>query len=562
MEQLYQYIVAARQAGHGDDRIRDSLVTAGWDPSHVNTALGNRLQLSPPPHNQPGRRKIKPRSRKTIGLISAAALVVLAGGGIVADRFYPARLTPAAPRPAPSLTLYYDDGKTVLWQDSNPAVEPAAQPTNAPYFVDVVRTELQQKYGNGYWKQGDWQVTTSLNVSLQVTAEKLVAENYANIQTQTGGAADEEATILQDVQTGQIKALVGGADRSNADHGQINFATTPLEPGSSVHPFAYADMLEHTTNTGAGAAMNDAPAPFPGYPCTIVSGNGDNCLRDYDLLYPGNISVRYALGGQRNVPAMQAIYAAAGSNDAPAAVNQLTGLIRTMGASGGYNCYSDLALTKTAQCYGAAVLGNGAYLSLADEVHALSTFANDGRVVPQTAIVSVRLNGRTVSAWHDPTGQQAIRPDTAYIINDILSDPNASYLPGSCTAGSCTSLSIYGYKFQRYNGWHFAVDTGATSNNFSAVMASWSSKYAVASWVGNHAEDKSLSAARDASGETLTEPLTRGLMAAAHHNLAPRNWQQPADIQTLPAFVTTTHIHYGDVEPSPSEDLYPAWYKP
>ena len=559
MEQLHQYIAAARQAGHDDGQIRDSLVTAGWDASRVNTALGNPAQPSPPPKHSD---HAKPRSRKAIGLVSAAALVVLAAGGIVADRFHPTHVAPGPPRPAPSLTLYYDDGKTVLWQDNNPAVEPAAQPTNAPYFVDVVRAELQQKYGDSYWKQGAWQITTSLNTGLQATAEKLVTDNYANIQTRTGGAADEEATILQDVQTGQIKALVGGTDRSNPDHGQINFAITPLEPGSSVHPFAYADLLEHTTNTGAGTAMDDAPAPFPGYPCTIVSGSGNNCFRDYDLLYPGNISMRYALGGQRNVPAMQAIYAAAGSNDAATAVNQFAGLIRTMGASSGYNCYSDWALTKTAQCYGTAVLGDAAYLSLADEVHALSTFANNGRVVPQTAIVSVRLNGRIVSAWHNPVGQQTIRPDTAYIINDILSDPNASYLPGSCTAGSCTSLSSFGYKFQRYSGWHFAVDTGTTTNNFSAVMASWSGKYAVASWVGNHGQAQSLSSARNASGETLTEPLTRGLMEAAHHNLAPRNWQRPAGIQTLPAFVTTTHIHYGDVEPSPSEDIYPAWYKP
>jgi len=92
-------------------------------------------------------------------------------------------------------------------------------------------------------------------------------------------------------------------------------------------------------------------------------------------------------------------------------------------------------------------------------------------------------------------------------------------------------------------------------------MTSWSTKYAVVSWVGNHMRNKDLTAASGASMEQLTEPLTRGMMEAAHANLKAANWTPPSDIQTLPAFVVRNHIHYGDVEPSPANDLFPAWYK-
>lgn len=553
MEQLHQYVQAARQYGHTDEQIRSNLAAAGWHHAHIDTALG---------HNQPtlAEKPLMPNKRMKriiIGLAGAVVVVLATAIGVGAywhhDRYVDAHTQP-------SITFYYDDGKTILWQNTSPAQGGYSGdlPSKAPYFVFLAMESMQRKYGADYWKQGAWQVTTSLNANLQQTAEKLVADNYSSIQSLSGGAADEEATILQDVGTGQIKAYVGGVDFSNPEHGQNNYAALPHEPGTSVFPFSYADLIEHSDNAGAGTMVADTQVSLPGYPCTNKNSSfvGGNCLWDYDSLYPGNMSIRYALGGHRNVPAMQAIYTAAGSSESTPAVNQFTSLIRAMGANNGYNCYSDVPLTHAAQCYGNAVLGDSAFLSLADEAHALSTFANNGKLIPQTPIISIRLNGEVKSVWQSPAGKQAIRPDTAYIINNIMSDPNASYLPGSCTGMTCT-----GFKFQRYKGWDFAVDSGSTSNNFGALMASWSAKYVVASWVGNHNENVDLSAARGAASEYLVEPLTQKLMEAAHTNLAPSNWQQPKDIRVLPAYVVTNHIHYGDIEPSPATDLYPSWYR-
>src|SRR5262249_47180955 len=45
-------------------------------------------------------------------------------------------------------------------------------------------------------------------------------------------------------------------------------------------------------------------------------------------------------------------------------------------------------------------------------------------------------------------------------------------------------------------------------------------------------------------------------------NLKPVNWTEPSDMKTLPAFVVRNHIHYGDIEPSPTNDLFPSWYTP
>lgn len=494
------------------------------------------------------------RRRRLLPILLSLLVLLLAAGAAtyLFSRHHNSKKISA--QTAASVTLYYNDGKTVLWRSKD-------QQTAAPYFVELARAELSKRYGNNYANQGAWSVTTTLDASLQAKAEQLVQDNQANLKSATQGAADEEATILQDVRTGQIKALVGGVDYTDKDHGKINFADTPLEAGSSIKPVDYAAQIEGTTNTGAGTAVADTQVALPGYICTnkATPQAGGNCLADYDFQYPGQIPLRYALGGNRNVPAVEAALAAIPNDKSPNQVdslNKVLKLIKSMGADKGYNCYEGQATTQPVQCYEAAMLGDGAYVTLADELHVLATFANNGARVPQTTIYSVKLNGNTKTAWHAPQSQQVIKKDTAYIINDIMSDPNASYLPGSCDADDC-SADANSYKFQRYDGWKFAVDNGTVNDSNSGNMASWSSQYAVISWVGNHARNQKL----NTSVEQLTTPLTKGLMQAAHDNKTADNWKQPSDIKVAPAFVLNNHLHYGDVEPSPSTDLYPNWYK-
>ena len=73
-----------------------------------------------------------------------------------------------------------------------------------------------------------------------------------------------------------------------------------------------------------------------------------------------------------------------------------------------------------------------------------------------------------------PRGTQVVRQDTAYIVDNMASDPTASYLPAGF------------YKWQHYNGWDSAVKTGTTNNSFDGLMMSWNTQFAVGSWVGYH----------------------------------------------------------------------------
>jgi len=226
-----------------------------------------------------------------------------------------------------------------------------------------------------------------------------------------------------------------------------------------------------------------------------------------------------------------------------------------------YNCYADEKFTITTQCYGASAIGDGAFLHLDDHVNGLATLARQGAAIPRTYILSILdANDKAIYNWTQPKPTQVVKQDAAYIVDSMASDPNASYLPGSCSATTCTPLSRGGYKFHRDNGWEFAIKTGTTNNGFDGLMTSWSTQFAVVSWVGGHTRNVDISLGGRVAMETLTEPLTRGLMEAAHQGVKVQNWQQPSDIQTLPAYNSFGHINHGDIEPGPAKDVFPSWY--
>jgi hypothetical protein len=60
----------------------------------------------------------------------------------------------------------------------------------------------------------------------------------------------------------------------------------------------------------------------------------------------------------------------------------------------------------------------------------------------------------------------------------------------------------------------------------------------------------------------MTQPIVQGWMQGAHDPIKPVNWVKPGDIKTLPAYVVRNKISsQAEIVPSPTEDLFPSWYK-
>jgi membrane peptidoglycan carboxypeptidase len=424
-------------------------------------------------------------------------------------------------------------------------------------------------------------------MDLQDLAEKAVANDVPAIKKQGG---DNAAFVAEDNKTGQIVALVGGVDFNNDIYGKINFATdVNVSPGSSFKPYDYATFIENNTNAGAGSVMYDTRGAIPGYDgsCTYTPAdikNGKTCapgtapfLYDYDNKFPGPVTLRYALGGSRNVPAVKAMLSSVPNDSSPGRTSSINKVISTaeamMGNPDGYNCYTSstdlspgadpaqLKAGKT-QCYGSSAIGDGAYLHLDDHVNGIATLARLGSSIPHTFILKITdSSNKTLYEFKQPSGKQVLRPDTAYIVNDMASDYKASYLPGSCTDTTCRQFSqgASNFKFQRYNGWKFAVKTGTTNSGYDGLMASWSTQYTALTWVGYHDRNKTMVGA---GMEYMTEPIVRTWMQGAHDKLGGSavNWQQPSGIKTAAAYVVRSHVGIGSIEPSVSNDIYPSWY--
>ena len=413
----------------------------------------------------------------------------------------------------------------------------------APYFVLAAKDQLVEKYfpsdGQSSAKIGGWKVTTTLDLHLQNIAEEEVAKGIRQVERQRGNKA---AFVAEDVKTGQVVALVGGQDFSDKSRaGEVNFATRPLPPGSSFKPYDYAALIENTDSFGAGTVLYDTQGPLEGYPCTNKNRprQGGNCLYDYDFRYPGPVTLRYSLGGSRNVPAVKAML--------------ITGVDKTiktaedLGLANGYKCYEPGkpvgVKENETQCYSSSAIGDGAYLQLDDHVHAYSTLSRNGVKLPQAYILKIEdAGGKKIDEWKPVQGEQAVRPETAYIVADMMSDPRASY---------------FSRKPQVYKNHKFGVKTGTTNDAKDGWLMGFSTQYAAGVWVGHHTGNVEMSGFM----ENMTEPIWSGWMKRVHDNLQPEERQKPAGVQSLPAFVVRSHVGVGSQEPSPANDLYPSWYK-
>jgi membrane peptidoglycan carboxypeptidase len=249
----------------------------------------------------------------------------------------------------------------------------------APWFVLAAKKQLEDRVGAETAQRGGWSVKTSLDLGLQKIAEEQVNNGIGQIRAQGG---DTAAFAASDVETGQMVALVGGSDFNNKEFGKINYATRPLPPGSSFKPYDYLALIEHNNNFGAGSVLYDTKGALEGYPCTNKTlppprGQG-NCLYDYDFRFPGPMTLRYALGGSRNIPAVKAMLITG--------VDKTIDTAEKLGLKSGYKCYksetddiSQATASDEQQCYGSSAIGDGAYLHLDEHVHAYGTISRNGR---------------------------------------------------------------------------------------------------------------------------------------------------------------------------------------
>ena len=190
----------------------------------------------------------------------------------------------------------------------------------APYFVEMVRLHLDEKYGSNAVYEGGLKVYTTLDMDLQQIAERAVEKQLSSLEADlkskntfagyvppSPAAADpakptiqampylQGAVVAIDPHTGFIRALVGGR---NWNHSNFNRATqAQRQPGSAFKPFVYTAAMDngfHPTDV-----IVDEPVSFPGADGELYQP------QNYDGQYRGAVTLRYALQQSINIPAIK-----------------------------------------------------------------------------------------------------------------------------------------------------------------------------------------------------------------------------------------------------------------
>ncbi len=318
-----------------------------------------------------------------------------------------------------------------------------------PHFVNFVAQQLQENYGLADIYRAGFNVFTTIDPSVQDTAQAAVNDHLATLASQ-GRGGNNASVVVMDPRDGRILAMIGSADFNNEEiDGQVNVAFTPQQPGSSIKPLVYVTAFQ---------GNNQGQYWYPG---TVVWDTdtcwGGYCPDNYDLSFHGPQSVRTALANSYNIPAVKALDFVG--------VDRFVQVAQTMGLTFPGRPPQEAGLS--------GALG-GFDVRLIDMVVAFGVLANNGQRVQPYAITAITDNaGNEIPLPARPEAQQVIQPAHAYLVTHILSDDVAR----SAEFGRNSTLNIPGYSV--------AAKTGTSTDNRDNWTIGYAPNVVVGVWHGN-----------------------------------------------------------------------------
>jgi penicillin-binding protein 1A len=248
----------------------------------------------------------------------------------------------------------------------------------------------------------------------------------------------EGAAVAIENRTGQILAMVGG---QSFQRSEFNRATQAMrQAGSTFKPFVYAAAIDRGYT--ATSVLVDEPVSYPGKP--------DEPLwepQNYDREFRGEVTLRDALAGSRNIPTIRLMDALGPP--------QVVAYAKRMG------------LTTPIPEYLPVAIG-AAEATLLELTSAYSAFANQGVRVSPMAILQVSDRDGNLLEEHQPELHQALRADTAYVM--------AHLLQGAVQTGTGAKA--------RALDWPVGGKTGTTDDYTDAWFIGFDPEITLGVWVG------------------------------------------------------------------------------
>jgi penicillin-binding protein 1A len=379
----------------------------------------------------------------------------------------------------------------------------------APYFVEFVRRQLEQQFGDKIYTDG-LKVYTTLDIEMQQAAERNLERQIKAIESGKYGAfkhttmeqyearnanGDNEgntipnspylqgAVISMDPRNGAIRALVGGRD---FDDSKFDRATQALrQPGSTFKPIVYADAIHN--GRSPSYILNDSAL-------TVPQINGQEWTpQNYDLKFMGDIPLREALYLSRNLATIR--------------------LGMELGEQSVIDEARKFGITTPIPPYPSIHIGSADVYPI-EMVAAYSAFATLGvRAVP-TAVLKVE-NAKGETIWEsNPARFETMSREEAWLMVDMMKDV--------VRRGSAASVWASGFHIPA------AGKTGTTNDGTDVWFIGYTPDLVTGIWMGFDRPQKIQS---NAQGGRLAAPAWTSYMSEIYQRRpSPPDWPRPDDI--------------------------------
>jgi penicillin-binding protein 1A len=384
------------------------------------------------------------------------------------------------------------DSMTALQTPVRIVGKPSSSQEKAPYFVEVVRKAVEEKYGKDALYKKGLQVYTTIDLEMQRVAQEALETGLDEIEKRHSSLLKrmtvEGALLCFDLETGYVKSMVGGRDFKKSQFNRAMQARR--QTGSAFKPIIYAAALDHGYTPAS--VIVDSPIVFEW-------GGKKWKPRNFEDKFMGPITFRNALTRSVNTVTVK--------------------IAHDMGVDYIKEYARKLGITSPLQSDLSMALGSSS-ISLFEMAKAYAVFANQG--FPFRPIFIKKILDRDGNLLEEnlplfypresAEEKPAVSPQTAYLMTSLMQSV-----------------------VQEGTGWKakalerpVAAKTGTTDDFLDAWFIGYTPEYVTGVWVGID-DEKSLG--ENETGSRAASPIWTAFMSKVLKGKPVRDFPIPEGIE-------------------------------
>lgn len=311
-----------------------------------------------------------------------------------------------------------------------------------PAFMQMVRQELQAKLGDKVKDLSGVKIFTTFDSVAQDAAEKAATEGIPVLKKQRKLSDLETAMVVVDRFSGEVRAMVGGAEPQFAGYNRAMQARRSI--GSLAKPATYLTALSQPNQYRLNTWIADAPISLRQPNGQVWSPQND------DRRFSGQVMLVDALTRSMNVPTVN--------------------LGMALGLPAITDTWQKLGVPKDQLHPVPAMILGALNLTPIEVAQAFQTISSGGNRATLSALRSVIAEDGTVLYQSYPQAERAVPAQAAYMTLWTMQQV--------VQRGTGRQLGA------KYPGLHLAGKTGTTNNNVDTWFAGIDGREVVITWVG------------------------------------------------------------------------------